>query len=144
MRTPFLDNDFVKLLYRATDDTFDDDTICRRLIGDANPALLRILPEPSHVSRLEGAIHRFFGSPKSVKESGSFYDRLVYMPVGPLMDEYLKYWKEMLFDGRSVGRSYLKRSAVEKKLDGMGGRSFVHEMNFLITAEYAQRLFIDT
>src|SRR5437870_13216825 len=42
LRSPFLDNDFVRTVFRAPESACADNDVCLRLIGDGNPALRRI------------------------------------------------------------------------------------------------------
>src|SRR5262249_29745014 len=45
LRSPFLDNDFVKTVFRAPASACTSDNVCLRLIGDGNEALRRILTD---------------------------------------------------------------------------------------------------
>src|SRR5262249_53263181 len=42
LRTPYLDNDFVRTVFRAPDSATRDDTVCLRLIADGDARLSRI------------------------------------------------------------------------------------------------------
>lgn len=168
VRTPFLDNDLVKLAYRAPNVEGINQECRLRLVNSGNPALSALRTDRGTRglnSYLTRAALQFsfkaeyaydYGMPQwlaKVDHAFSFvhFER---MWVGrhkiyhfrPWYRDYLgQYVREMLLDSRSLARPYLNRdtvmSIVNQHLKGTG--NYTTELNRLLTLELAHRLFID-
>lgn len=170
VRSPFLDNDVVRTVYRAPRVSYFDSDVCLRLIGDGNPALRRTRTDRGvGEDGVMGAVSR------GLLES-SFKAEYVYnhgMPqwlarldnlVSPLRPERLflgwhkyshfrvwyrdalsKYVQEILLDTRALTRGYVNRPTVEaivaKHIKGEGNYTF--ELHKLLSLELLHRSLLD-
>ena len=172
LRSPFLDNDFVRAVFRAPESTLASNEVSLRLIANGNAALLQI-PTDRGVG----------GSKKSFSEGVSrglleflFKAEYAYdmgMPqwvarfdhtVSPLHLERLflgrhkvfhfriwyrdflaGYVREMLLDPRSLSRPYIDRKRLESVVHGhlKGDRNYTNEIHKVLTLEIIHRLFLD-
>lgn len=172
MRSPYLDNDLVRMAFRAPASALDGTDVCLRLIADGNPALRRI-PTDRGVggrrSRLSSAMSRGISEFLFKAEYG--YD--MGMPqwvakvdhtLSPLRldrlflgrhkiahfrvwyrDSLARYVREILLDPVSLARSYHDRGQVEAVVAGhlSGVRNYTNEIHTLLTLELVHRLFVD-
>src|SRR5439155_22231397 len=56
LRSPYLDNDFVRTLFRAPESAFANNDVCLRLITDGNPALRRIWTDRGPLDETPGGL----------------------------------------------------------------------------------------
>lgn len=173
LRSPYLDNALVRLMFQAPPDVLNSNELSFRLINDGNPALGRIMtdrglggnmPYPfsqaAHLYRefLFKADYAFnYGMPPWL----SVLDRHLLAPLHAerlflgrhkfyhfriwFRDQLSGYVKEVLLDKRSLNRSYLNGKAAEQiVLEHTSGRmNYTTEITKLLTAELMQRLMID-
>jgi len=168
VRTPFLDNDLVKTVYRAPKiENLNQE--CRvRLVQSGNPALSSLRTDRGTRglnSYLTRAALQFtfkaeycydYGMPQWVASLDHMFSWVHFerMWIGrhkifhmrPWYRDYLPdYVREMLLDSRSLSRPYLNKDAVTnivtRHLDGT--RNYTIELNRLLTLELTHRLFID-
>jgi len=172
LRSPFLDNDFVRTVFRAPQATLANNDICLRLIADGNPALRMIRTDRG----LNGTSRSLFsGANRGLLE---FFFKAEYaydygMPqwvaqidhlLSPLhleriflgrhkfyhfrvwyRDALSKYVREMLLDPRTLSRPYLERKGLETMVQAhlKGSRNYTTEIHKVLTLELLHRLFLD-
>lgn len=171
VRSPFLDNDFVRTVYRAPQSDPDED-IRLRLIKDGSPALARIASDRgvggngsqltsflAHASReftFKAEYAYDYGMPQAVARidhllSGLRLERLFFGRHKALhfrvwyRDQLSDYVRQMLLDSVTLSRSYLKANAVRQIVDGhtRRGLNYTTAIHKLLTLELLQRLFFD-
>ena len=172
VRTPFLDNDFVRTLFRAPKSATTNNDLRVRLIGDGSTALQRIRTDrgfAGNSGRLRAWASRNFqqftfkaeyaydyGMPQWLAGLDHFFSplRLERLFLGRhklyhyrvwYRDVLAKYVQEMLLDSRTLSRPYLQRSGVETVVSGhlKGNRNYTTEIHRLLTLELLHRLFLD-
>lgn len=170
VRSPFLDNEFVKTAYRAPQSGYGPPEVRPRLIADANPALARIRSDRGVGARgLLGLAAR--GLLEFTFKSEYAYDygmpqwvaRVDHMLAGLHLerlflgrhkfahfrvwyrDALAEYVREMLLDSRTLSRPYLDPKGVEATLRShlRGDRNYTNEIHKLLTLELLHRLFLD-
>jgi asparagine synthase (glutamine-hydrolysing) len=170
VRSPFLDNDFVRTVYRSPPAAYSDSNVCLRLIADGNPVLREI-----RTDRGEGNTGVLGAMSRGLLEFG-FKAEYTYnhgMPqwlarldhvLSPLRPERLflgrhkyshfrvwyrdrlsKYVQETLLDSRSLERWFIDRSVVQrivaKHVSGEGNYTF--QIHTLLTLELLHRTLLD-
>lgn len=173
VRSPYLDNDFVKAVYRAPKSEDGDYDVRLRLIRDGSPELSRI-PSDRGVggdagrisSKISRALHEFsfkaeyaydYGMPQWVARTDHAFSRLhferLFLGRHKLLhfrvwyrDALSKYVKEMLLDSRTLSRPYLDRKGVEDVVNGhtKGKSNHTTAIHKLLTLELLQRNFFDS
>jgi asparagine synthase (glutamine-hydrolysing) len=172
MRSPFLDNDFVRTVFRAPDSACVSDDICLRLISEGNPSLRRILTDrgigggvrnplgiASHavLEFLFKAEYAYdYGMPQWIAGIDHCLSalRLQRLFLGRHKFSHFRVWyrdilstyvREMLLDPRSLGRPYLERHRIEAMVQAhlAGYRNYTTEIHKLVTLELVHRLFFD-
>jgi len=173
VRSPFLDNDFVRTVYRAPKEMSADTDIRLRLIRDGSSALARI-PSDRGVGgnggRISSAVNRAFqeftfkaeyaydyGMPQSVARVDHFFSRLhlerLFLGRHKLLhfrvwyrDQLSDYVRQMLLDPQTLSRPYLQSKTVERIVNDHleGRRNYTTAIHKLLTLELIQRLFVDT
>jgi asparagine synthase (glutamine-hydrolysing) len=171
VRSPFLDNDLVRTVFRAPLASYSTTDISVRLIGDGNSGLAAI---PSD----RGPMVRNGFSSKATREFIEFTVKAEYafdygMPqslarinhaLAPLhlerlflgrhkfnhyrvwyRDQLAHYVKDMLLDPRALSRPYLSRSAISAMVQAhtKGLQNYTLEIHKALTLELFHRLFID-
>ena len=171
VRSPFLDNEFVKTAYRAPHSVDGPPEVRLRLIADANPALARIRSDRGVRSRgLFGIAARGlleftfkseyaydYGMPQWVASVDHTFASLhlerLFLGRHKFMhfrvwyrDALAEYVRQMLLDSRTLSRPYLDRKGVEATVAGhlRGDRNYTNEIHKLLTVELLHRLFLDT
>lgn len=173
LRSPYLDNDLVKIVFRAPRSTLASNDISLRLIQDGNPALRRIRTDrglAGGAGRLTSAVRRQYleftfkaeyaydyGMPQWVARTDHAFSRLhleklflgrhkFYHYRLWYRDQLAEYVRGMLLDSRTLNRPYLQRQTVERVVDGhlRGDRNFTTAIHKILTLEHLHRLFIDT
>jgi asparagine synthase (glutamine-hydrolysing) len=170
VRSPFLDNEFVKTAYRAPLSADGPAEVRLRLIADANRTLARIRSDRGVGARgLFGLAARGlleftfkseyaydYGMPQWVSSidhafAGLHLERLflgrhkfAHFRVW-YRDALAEYVRQMLLDPQTLSRPYLDRKGVEAIVHGhlSGGRNYTNEIHKLLTVELLHRLFLD-
>lgn len=172
VRSPFLDNEFVRTVYRAPKENGPGKDIRVRLIEDGNPELGRVRSDRGiggKVNPISSAFMRGYqeftfkaeyaydyGMPQSVAQidywlSWMHLERL-FLGRHKLLHFRLwyrtalaNYVQEMLLDPRTLSRPYLNRSAVEALVSGhlKGNRNYTSDIHRLLSLELLHRLFFD-
>ena len=173
MRSPFLDNELVRTVYRAPESAFAGDEVCLRLIAEGDSALSRIPTDRGvggnrgHISEaVSRALLEFqfkaeyaydMGMPQWVARLDHALSplRLERLFLGRHKVFHFRVWyrdalagyvREMLLDPRSLSRPYVERKELEAVLRGhlKGDRNYTTELHKLLTLETVHRLFLDS
>jgi asparagine synthase (glutamine-hydrolysing) len=172
VRSPFLDNDFVRTVYRAPKPDAADGDVRLRLIRSGSPPLSRLRSDRGvggNSGRLLRAFWRSlleftfkaeyaydYGMPQWVAQvdhllSPLHLERLflgrhkfIHFRVW-YRDALSEYVRQILLDSRTLSRPYLERNAVDAVVNGhlKGGRNYTTEIHKLLTLELLHRLFFD-
>jgi asparagine synthase (glutamine-hydrolysing) len=172
VRTPFLDNDLVRTVFRAPQSALVSSDVCLRLIADGNADLRRIRTDRGlgdDQGKTLAAITRGYleftfraeyaydyGMPQRVAQidhllSALHFERLF---LGRHKFAHYRVWyrdalsgyvRGMLLDRRTLSRPYLDRKMVEMVVRGhlKGNRNYTTEIHKLLTLELIHRLFLD-
>lgn len=172
LRTPYMDNDLVSLMYRASPDIRNSKEMCHRLIQDGKPELSKILtdrgsdisgrliyPTLMHAYRefLFKAEYAYnYGMPQWLAKLDYHFK---FMHLEKLFtgqhkfyhfrlwyrDQLSDYLKSVLLDDKALSRPYLNRKAVENVVEGhtKGYRNHTIEITQLLTLELIQRLLLE-
>lgn len=171
-RSPFLDNDVVRINFQAPAAAVENNNVRLRLIADGSPALRKIRTDIGGGGRHEtfpGAIVRRYQNFTFKAEYAYDYGmpqwvaRIDYS-LSPLHLERLflgrhkyyhfrvwyrnalsKYVQEMLLDPLTLSRPYLNRRVLEAVVRGhlKGTRNYTTEIHTLLSLELLHRLFVD-
>lgn len=173
LRSPYLDNEFVRTVYRAPASVFGTNDLCLKLISDGNPVLRRIRTDRGaggDRARVLSAISRAFleltfkmeyaydyGMPQWAaridRRLSAFHFEQIFLGRHKFKhyrvwyrDELSAYVKEMLLDHRTVSRPYLQARTLERIVRGHleGSHNYTTEIHQLLTLELFHRLFIDS
>jgi asparagine synthase (glutamine-hydrolysing) len=172
MRTPFLDNEFVKAVFQAPPSLATTSEVSLRLIADGNAELSRIPTDrglgarSKRVERLAHAIKELsfkaeyaydYGMPQWLARVDHLFapihvERLFLGRHKPLhfrqwyRDQLSGYVREMLLDARSVSRPYVQRHMVERMVHEhiKGTGNYTTEIHKLLRLELLHRNFIDS
>ena len=170
LRSPFLDNDLVRTVFRAPQMTFANYDVCLRLIADGSPAL-RQIPTDRGVggTGLAGAASRKvlefltkaeyaydYGMPQRLAQIDYFLSpfHLERLFLGRQKFNHYRVWyrdalagyvREMLLDPRSLARPYIQRNKLETVVQGhlKGNRNHTNEIHTVLTLELLHRAFVD-
>ena len=172
VRSPFLDNEFVRAAFRAPDSTLENDKVSLRLIGDGNAALRQIPTDRGlggNRGRFLGGASRALleflfkaeygydmGMPQWVARLDHFLSpfRLERLFLGRHKIFHFRIWyrdtlagyvREVLLDSRSLSRPYVDRKGIEAVVEGhlRGERNYTSELHKLLTLELIHRVFLD-
>jgi len=171
-RSPYLDNDIVRTVFRAPQAALVTPDACLRLIADGSPQLRQIPADRGLAGKhgpLTAALVRAFqeftfkaeyaydyGMPQwvaRVDHALSFF-RLERLFLGRHKFYHFRVWyrdglagyvREMLLDRRTLSRPYLDRNVLETivKRHLGGGRNYTTEIHKVLTLELVHRLFLD-
>ncbi|PYU12377.1 MAG: hypothetical protein DMG37_13465 [Acidobacteria bacterium] len=172
LRSPYVDNELVRTVFRAPDSALANDGVSLRLISDGNPALARI-PTDRGVG---GKRNRLVGKASRALLEFQFMAEYAYdmgMPqwvaridhaFSPLhlerlflgrhkvfhfrvwyRDALASYVKETLLDPRSLSRPYLERNGLEAIVRGhlKGDQNYTNELHKVLTLELVHRIFLE-
>jgi len=172
MRSPYLDNELVRLMYRAPREVMESSDLSLYLIRQGDPQLSAIMTDRGLggdrgylLSKIAYFYREFLFKTDYAFDYGmpQWYagvDRL----LRPLhleriflgrhkfyhfrvwyRDELAPYLKEVLLDRKSLQRPYLKKGAVERLVleHTEGRRNYTCDLTNLLTLELLQRLLID-
>jgi len=172
MRSPFLDNDLVRTVFRAPESALAGNDDSLRLIADGNKALLRIPTDrglAGERGQLVGAVSRGLlefqfkaeyaydmGMPQWVARTDHAFSalHLERFFLGRHKVFHFRIWyrdalagfvQEMLLDPRSLSRPYIERKQLEAVIQGhlKGDRNYTTEIHKLLTLEIFHLLFLD-
>lgn len=171
LRTPYMDNDLVSLMYQAPPDTIGTREFSLRLIADGNPTLLKIMTDRG----IKGSSNYLISKCSqlfywSLFKTEWFYNympnwlaRITYI-LKPFHIEKLilgrqviihyrkwfhneisDYIREILLDKRTANREYLNKNFLEKIVYShiKGNSNYMNEINKTLTVELIQRIFIE-
>ena len=172
VRSPYLDNNFVRTVFRAPALNNGNGDVRLRLIGDGSPVLRRI-PSDRGVGGASGpltsAISRAFleftfkaeyaydyGMPQWVSRVDHLFSplHLERMFLGRhkflhyrvwYRDALAEYVREMLLDPLTLSRPYLQRKSLEMMVSShlRGDRNYTTAIHKMLTMELLHRLFFD-
>ena len=172
VRTPFLDNDLVRTVFRAPQSALGSNGVSLRLIADGNPALARI-PTDRGVGGnrgrfaeavSQGLLEFLFkaeyaydmGMPQWLARLDHAFSPLrleriflgrhkIFHFRASYRDALAGYVREMLLDPRSLSRPYIERKGLEAVVRGhlRGDRNYTTEIHKVLTLEIVHRLFLD-
>ena len=172
MRSPYLDNDLVRTVFRAPVSALASNEVSLRLIADGNRALLGIPTDrglaPNRGRVLEatsrGVLEFLFkaeyaydmGMPQWLARIDHVLSpfRLERMFLGKHKPFHFRVWyrdalagyvREMLLDSQTLSRPYIERKGVEAVVRGhvRGNRNYTTELHQLLTLELIHRVFLD-
>lgn len=172
MRSPFLDNDFVRTVFRAPETSLSTSDVSLRLIADGNGSLLRIPTDRGlggERGHFRGAASRSLleflfkaeygydmGMPQWVARADHAFRalRLERLFLGRHKIFHFRTWyrdalagyvRETLLDPRSLSLPYVERKGLEAMVQGhlKGDRNFTTEIHKVLTLEILHRLFIE-
>lgn len=169
VRSPYLDNDFVRTVFRAPAAACATDEVCLRLIADGSPALGGIATDrgiggANGGSRASRALLQFsfkaeyaydYGMPQWLARADhalrplrlerqflgrhKFYHYRVWY-----RDQLSKWVQSVLLDPAALARPYLNAAAVERIVNGhiTGRRNYTTAIHKLLTLELVHRLLL--
>jgi asparagine synthase (glutamine-hydrolysing) len=172
VRTPYLDNDFVRTVFRAPDAACANNDLCLRLIADGDPALRRIRTDRglagdqalplAAVSRklLEFTVKSEYaydyGMPQWLARTDHLFSalRLERFFLGRhkfchfrvwYRDQLSGYIQEVLLDDRTLSRPYFDRKRLESLVRGhlKGTQNNTTAIHQALTLELLHRRFFD-
>jgi asparagine synthase (glutamine-hydrolysing) len=173
VRTPFLDNDFVRTAFRAPEEALASNELCVRLIAEGNSDLLRIPTDRGlllngHLlsGTISHAVQEFLFKAEYAYDMGMpqwlaridhafscFHFERLFLGRHKIFhfrvwyrDALASYVRETLLDSRSLSRPYIERKGLESIVRGhlKGERNYTSEIHKLLSLELVQRLLIDT
>jgi asparagine synthase (glutamine-hydrolysing) len=172
LRSPYLDNDLVRTVYRAPRSALVGNDLCFRLIADGSTALSRIATDgglvggrPGPTARIAEEVLHFLWRAEYAYDRGmpQWFARMDHV-LSPLhleriflgrhkfchfrvwyRDGLSKYAREMLLDPRTLARPYLAPGRVEAIVRGhlKGERNYTSEIHSILTLELVHRLLVD-
>jgi asparagine synthase (glutamine-hydrolysing) len=173
LRSPYLDNDLVKNVFRAPQAVLASNDLSLRLIADGDMSLRKVRTDRG----LGGNGHKLYSAARRNLLEFTFKSEYAYdygMPqwvckidtaLAPFhlerlflgrhkfyhfrvwyRDALANYVREMLLDPRTLARPYLERAGVEEVVRGHlgGGRNYTTAIHKLLNLELIHRLFIDS
>ena len=172
LRSPYLDNDLVSLMYRAPPELFSSKEPSLRLISEGNAGLGKISTDRGVSYRpvpIIGAIRHLYEEFTAKTEYSYDYgmpqwlaridhilapwhlDRLFlgrhkfYHFRSWYRDELSQYLQEMLLDSRARKRSYLRETFLNEMISThiRGNRNYTLEIHWALTLELMQRQLIE-
>jgi asparagine synthase (glutamine-hydrolysing) len=172
VRTPFLDNDFVRTVYRAPQSATTNNDLRVGLIGDGSKVLQGIKTDRGFAGN-SGPVWAWasrtlleftfkaeyaydYGMPQWLARLDHFFSPLhlerlflgrhkLYHYRVWYRESLAKYVQEMLLDSRTLARPYLERRGVEAIVRGhlKGNHNYTTEIHRLLSLELLHRLFMD-
>jgi asparagine synthase (glutamine-hydrolysing) len=173
VRSPFLDNDFVRTVFRAPQSTLGDNGISLRLIADGNPVLMRLRTDrglAGNGNALTAGLTRRvldftfkaeyaydYGMPQWLSRVDHVFQplHLERLFLGRHKFYHFRIWyrdmlaehvRQTLLDSRTLSRPYLNRDTVQAIVQGHlnGGQNYTTAIHKLLTLEHVHRLFVDS
>jgi len=172
LRSPFLDNDFVRTVYRAPVSTLSSDDISLRLIAEGDLRLRRLRTDRGLAGNLPGWMSSLrrnyleltfkaeyaydYGMPQKLArvDHALQWAHLEKLFLGRhkfyhfrvwYRDQLAAYIREMLLDSRTLARPYIQRKKLEELVQGhlKGNANYTTAIHKVLTLEHLHRLFID-
>ena len=169
VRSPYLDNDLVKTIYKAPGTIAANEEARLRLIREGNPALAHLRTDRG-IGGLNSVFTRGlleflfkaeyaydYGMPQWVAQVDHLFAPLhlerIWLGRHKVFhfrvwyrDQLANYVREMLLDPRSLARPYVEPKAVRTVVEGhiKGNRNYTTEIHRLLTLELTHRLFVDS
>jgi len=166
VRSPFLDNDFVRTIFRAPKAQDRNGDVRLRLVQDGNPALARLRTDrgiggnSAARSLLEFTVRAEYaydyGMPQWLAGIdhllSSFHFERLFLGRHKLLhfrlwyrDSLSQYVRQILLDPLTLSRPHVKREGVEAVVRGhlKGNRNYTTQIHQLLTLELLHRLFLD-
>jgi len=172
LRSPYLDNDLVQMVFRAPASALANNDVSLRLISDGNASLRRIRTDfglMGNRGRLAAVASRRllkftfrteyaydYGMPQWVAVIDHLLSRfqLERLFLGRhkfchfrvwYRDAVSEYVRQMLLDPRTLSRPYLQRNTVEAMVRNhlKGDRNYTTAIHKVLTLELLHRLFVD-
>jgi asparagine synthase (glutamine-hydrolysing) len=172
VRSPYLDNDFVRTAFRAPKSEGANDDVRLRLVRDGNPDLARIRTDrgvSGNSGRLTSSAARGlleftfkaeyaydYGMPQWLARIDHLFApfHLERLFLGRHKSSHFRVWyrnalaeyvREILLDSRTLARPYLEPSGVEAVVRGhlRGNRNYTSEIHKMLTLELMHRQFFD-
>lgn len=171
LRSPFLDNELVRLVYRAPKEMIDSPASALRLVADGNATLGNLptdrglLLRPKALTRVNNAWQETtvraeyaydYGMPQWLAKVDHLLSplHLERLFLGRHKFYHFRVWyrdqlapcvKEVLLDSGSLARPYLKKRQVEKMVNEHtnGQRNHTRSIHKLLTAELTQRQLLE-
>ena len=172
LRSSYLDNDFVRTVFRAPEAAFINQDVSLRLIADGNAALGRIrtdlgLGGAHGISAVAGRRWQEFtfkaeyaydsGMPQPLARIDHLFSPLhlerIFLGRHKFShfrvwyrDVLSKYVREILLDSRTLSRPYIDRNTLEAIVRGhvKGDRNYTGAIHKVLTLELLHRLFLDS
>jgi asparagine synthase (glutamine-hydrolysing) len=168
VRSPYIDNDVVKTVYKSPGSTATNEEGRLRLIREGNPVLAGLRTDRG-IGGLNSVITRGFleflfkaeyaydsGMPQWVAQVDHMFGPLhlerIWLGRHKVFhfrvwyrDQLAGYVREILLDRRSLARPYVNTEAVRTIVEGhlKGNRNYTTEIHRLMTLELMHRLFLD-
>lgn len=171
LRSPYLDNDFVGIVFRAPKSALASSDACLQLIADGDMTLWKIRTDRglagNHGLLGRAVTHRYleftfkaeyaydYGMPQWLARvdhvlSPLHLERLFlgrhkfYHFRVWYRDQLSKYIQEMLLDSRTLSRPYLRRKTLEAVVEShlRGDHNYTTEIHKVLTLELTHRLFL--
>jgi len=171
VRSPFLDNDFVRTVFRAPAARMND-AASLRLIADGDPALMLIRTDRGLATRQGGvgaairrrlrefALKAEYAYDQVMAQSIARFDqvllglRLERLFLGRHKFAHFRVWyrdvlsgyvRDVLLDPRTLSRPYLEKKTVERVVNAhlKGNRNYTDAIHQVLTLELLHRLFVD-
>lgn len=170
LRSPYLDNDLVRTVFRAPVSTIATYDHCLRLIADGNPVLRRIPtdrgvgstgPIGLGLKQLEEILVKAeyafdYGMPNWLARIdhclSPFHLERLFLGRHKFShyrvwyrDHLSEYVREMLLDRRTLSRPYVEKRKLQSIVDGhlTRNKNYTSEIHVILTLEYLNRLFFD-
>lgn len=172
MRSPFLDNDLVRTVFRAPESALSGEEICQTLIADGSRELSQIPTDrglggnrdPLREKASRGVLEFLFKAEYAYDMGMPQWVARVDHALSPLHLERLflgrhkvfhfrvwyrdylaGYVRETLLDPHSLSRPYINREGIETVVRGhlKGDRNYTNDLHKMLTLELFHRLFID-
>jgi asparagine synthase (glutamine-hydrolysing) len=172
VRSPFLDNDFIKAAYRAPKSESTSNKVRLRLIAEGNPHLSRLPTDLGSggksadlLAKASRLLLRFtfraehaydYSMPQWLARLDHLFSpvHIERLFLGRHKVSHYRVWyrdalseyvREMLLDSRTLSRPYLERKGVEAVVRGhlKGNRNYTKEIHKVLTLELVHRIFFD-
>jgi asparagine synthase (glutamine-hydrolysing) len=173
VRSPYLDNDFIRTVFRAPESAGRNDDLSLRLIADGDADLHRIPTDRGlggDRGSVSAAISRQllgftfkaeyaydYGMPQWLARIDNVFSALQLdrLFLGRHKFSHFRIWyrdalaeyvREILLDPRTLSRHYVRRPALETIVRGhlRGDRNYTNEIHKVLTLELIHRLFLDS
>jgi asparagine synthase (glutamine-hydrolysing) len=173
VRSPFLDNDFMRTVYRTPQGPRAASDVRLRLVSEGNPALAGLRTDrglAGDSSATSAAVTRMlleftykaeyaydYGMPHWLaridRQLSVFRPERLFLGRHKMFhfrlwyrDALSQYVREMLLDSRTLSRPYLERKTVEAVVRGhlTGERNYTSEIHKLLSLELLHRQFLDS